>query len=53
MEIVFGVLIAGILGLLISILYTLDQIEKTLKRNDESLSKIASYLEQINEKNCD
>lgn len=51
MEIAFGVIIAGVLCLLVSILFTLGRIEKTLKSHDECLSKISTHYEQINMKN--
>lgn len=53
MEIVFGVIFGGIFGALLSIIFILDGISKTLRNNGESLSKIAKHFEQTDEENKD
>ena len=52
-NVVFGVIFGGIFGALLSIIFILDRMSKTLKDNGESLSKIAKHLEQIDEKDKD
>lgn len=51
MEIVVAALLGGIFGALLGISLTLESISKTLKSNDESLSKIAKHFEQMDKEN--
>ncbi len=48
-----SVQIIGLALILFAILLVLRRISKTLKSNDESLSKIAKHFEQIEEKDKD